>query len=195
MIFSSILYEAPDDEGDVGEDTAENETDSGEEGNTPDETPEDNEEDFGSEDFDASDGEESSDDFDGDSEEGESGDGDPDGGGSENELKSQERELFADLTDEQLKIRDKKLISLYIEMYDKIQNILSKSDRFEKTEKNIKVIDFSIEKLHEMKDILYDYIHKVYKTKTYIQNLTAYYEFVATLNGIDNILKKIKTTD
>lgn len=200
MIFGSILYEAPEDEGDVGEDTVDKtkeDSNKTEEPKVGDETEESSagddssEEDAGDEDFDMPDGMEDGENLDGDSGAEDAGDDSYSEGNESNELKQKENEIFNDLNEDQMVIRDQKLISLYIELYDRVEGIISKSDKFDKNEKTIDVVDFAVTKLFEVKDILYDYITKTYKTKTYIQNMTTYYEFIATINGIIKVLDKI----
>lgn len=114
-------------------------------------------------------------------------------GGSE--VKNLEDELFKNLNDGQKYIRDKELINLYIDTYNKIGGLLSKIDRVDKTTKNLSIIDFSNKKLSELQGIMYDYILSTYKTKSYIENTTNYYEFLATLDGINKILKNISVSE
>lgn len=110
----------------------------------------------------------------------------------DSEIKNLENEVYKDLDIVQKNIRDSELIRLYVQMYDIIIKTLDDIDNIPKNEKTISILQFSSKKLLEVRNIIHDYIVDTYKTKTYIENMITYYEFVSTVNSIANLIDKLK---
>ena len=113
--------------------------------------------------------------------------------GADDEIRDMENEVMDDLSDQQKNIRDKELKSLYVDLYNSISNILVKVDRVVKTTDNIRTLNYCETRLSKIQDMIYDYLLDVYKTKSYIQNLTMYYMILGTLTGIEQLLKSLTT--
>lgn len=112
-----------------------------------------------------------------------------------NELQDLEDEVFQNLRGGEKKIRDKELLKLYIDMYNDISSILSRINNIPKTERIIQPLEYCTDKLTDIREILYSYILSSYKIKTYIENMTNYYEFLATLQAINKILSELGEKD
>lgn len=168
---------------------------------TTDDQPQDNEEDETMDDEDDdftldSDGEEDEDTDDStndDSDDDNTSSDDQGEPGADDDIKDMENEVMEDLSDEQKFIRDKELKTLYVDLYNSISNILMKVDRVVKTTNNIRTLNYCETRLSKIQDMVYDYLLDVYKTKSYIQNLTMYYMILGTLSGIDQLLKSLTT--
>lgn len=113
----------------------------------------------------------------------------------DSELQSLEDEIFQGLRDSEKAIRDRELLSLYTTMYNDINSILNKLGGVPKTEKIIQPLEYCTNKLTDLREILFSYILSTYNLKTYIENMTNYYEFLATIQAINKILSELKEKD
>lgn len=111
--------------------------------------------------------------------------------GSENELKSLEDDIFKDIPPEQMNIKIMELKKQYLEVYATITDVLSRTNKIPKTSQNMSVLEFIINKLMELKDIVQFYLSNTFDTKTYVENMVNYQQYLATLNTINRLLKEI----
>ena len=109
-----------------------------------------------------------------------------------NKIKDLETQLFANLTPEQINIKNIELKTKFIEMHELVQKVITRIDNLKKTEENIHTLDFVIKKLSEMLNLLNDYITKTYDTNTYFENLVNYKTFLATLEIVTKIMNQVK---
>ena len=109
-----------------------------------------------------------------------------------NKIKELETQLFANLTPEQINIKNIELKTKFIEMHELVQKVITRIDNLKKTEENIHTLDFVIKKLSEMLNLLNDYITKTYDTNTYFENLVNYKTFLATLEIVTKIMNQVK---
>lgn len=107
------------------------------------------------------------------------------------ELQQLEDDVFKDLKDDEKAIRDKELLKLYVNMYNDIENTLGRINNIPKTERILQPLTYCSKKLTEVRGILYEYILSSYKIKTYIENMSNYYEFLAVLQAINKIFSEI----
>lgn len=114
-------------------------------------------------------------------------------GGEKSELQNMEGDLFKDLTPEQLEIKTKELKQRYIDVYESIDNIMTRLNKISKTQENIKVLQFVTNKLLELKQLVYYYLTNTFDTKTYIENSINYQEYLATISVVNKIFKQINT--
>lgn len=110
--------------------------------------------------------------------------------GSE-ELKSLENDIFQDITPEQMNIKILELKKQYLEVYSTIVDVLTRTNKIPKTTQNIKVLEFIINKLMELKDLVQFYLSNTFDTKTYMENMVNYQQYLVTLNTINRLLKEI----
>ena len=145
----------------------------------------DNSEDTQSSDNDTS--SEDSENTDSDNTEGESDSSDNEDNSFEN-LKKIEAELFSNLTDEQIAIKNTELKNQYIDLYTTIGRTLVRINDVAKTDDNIEILKFVTDKLLELRDMIDFNITTAFNTRTYIENNIIYQQCLSTLNAISDIL-------
>ena len=109
----------------------------------------------------------------------------------DNPLKDMEKDLFKDLTPEQISIKNAELLQNYIDLYDTINSIFDNINMIPKTYENTRALEFIAEKLIELKDIVNMIITTTYITRTYVENLTTYKECLLMLKQINTMLKAL----
>ena len=114
-----------------------------------------------------------------------------DTGDVENELLEKEKELFAELTPEQLAIKTKELRSCFTELYSTVENTIEKSKNIQITEKNKEVLDFINKKLRETLTSIENYSYYTFETKTYFQNLKQYNFYILILKNVEKLFIEI----
>ena len=129
---------------------------------------------------------EDSEDTDSDNTEEESSDNDEDN--SFENLKKIEAELFSNLTDEQIAIKNTELKNQYIDLYTTIGRTLVRINDVSKTDDNIEILKFVTDKLLELRDMIDFNITTAFNTRTYIENNIIYQQCLSTLNAISDIL-------
>lgn len=185
------------DDGDNKEGSDEDSTDGESSDDTTDYTQmsdEDNSEDDSSSDSEGGEDNTSSDDTssedsentDSDNTEEESNDSDEDN--SFENLKKIEAELFSNLTDEQIAIKNTELKNQYIDLYTTIGRTLVRINDVAKTDDNIEILKFVTDKLLELRDMIDFNITTAFNTRTYIENNIIYQQCLSTLNAISDIL-------
>lgn len=112
--------------------------------------------------------------------------------GNNSELQSAENKLFADLTPDQMTIKNRELKQKFIDVYKTTSYILYRFNSVPKSSFNNKSIMFVVNKLNKLRDIVFDYISETFFTKTYIENSIMLQEFIVTLNTINNIIGELQ---
>lgn len=107
------------------------------------------------------------------------------------DLMSMENKLLTELTPEQLQIKHQELKKKYDEIYNMIDPIINRINNLSKDNATLRVYDFVNKKLNELRDLVSHYLIKVYPTKTYVENLINYEEYIAILHQIDRVLEQI----
>ena len=102
-----------------------------------------------------------------------------------------ENELFKDLTPDQVDLKHKELKRNFSELYDSIANIIDRVNDIPNSEQFTAAIGFVSEQLSNLKQMVADYMNDVYSTKSYMENAMNYNRFLATLNGVKDILVEI----
>ena len=100
---------------------------------------------------------------------------------------------YDNLTPEQLDIKHKELKDQYGRMYDMIMSLIDRIGDVSPSEENIGTMQYVSKTLSTLKDMIIDYISKVYQTKSYIENSINYGRFLAQLNGINKILEEMNS--
>lgn len=172
-------------DGESSDDTTTDYTQMSDEDNNEDDSSSDSE---GGEDNTSSDdtSSEDSEDTDSDNTEEESSDNDEDN--SFENLKKIEAELFSNLTDEQIAIKNTELKNQYIDLYTTIGRTLVRINDVAKTDDNIEILKFVTDKLLELRDMIDFNITTAFNTRTYIENNIIYQQCLSTLNAISDIL-------
>lgn len=125
--------------------------------------------------------------------------GDAGGGGSggsgepvtADDARGLENELFKDLTPDQVDLKHKELKKNFGDLYDSIANIIDRVNDIPNSEQFTAAIGFVSEQLSNLKQMVADYMNDVYSTKSYMENAMNYNRFLATLNGVKDILVEI----
>lgn len=125
-----------------------------------------------------------------DSDSGDDGSGDSSEGVT-SELVDKEKEIFSDLTEDQMKIKVKELKESYTTFLEVIDDINSRITAIPKNSANIKILKFISSKLLELKKIANDYLISSFPTKTYIENVIFYQTSLAQLNTIKKVLEEM----
>lgn len=94
------------------------------------------------------------------------------------------------LSEDQLKIRDKTLITNFIELFNLCGSINKRLNDISRTPDTEHDIQFAIDKTQILRKTIFAYITDTYRTKTYIENSNMYSECLMVINIINNILKK-----
>lgn len=111
------------------------------------------------------------------------------------ENKEAEKELFNDLTPSQLKVRDRELLKNYKDLYEVVDTMISRVTNYLSITNNNKECTYIINKLNEIQKYLSDYIIELYKSKSYVENITTYYEFIAITNSMNDMIDKLSHTE
>ena len=109
------------------------------------------------------------------------------------ELAGLEKDIFANVTPGQMELKHKELKQLYINLYNMINPLIDKINNIPKTEQNIPVLTFVVQKTTELKDLINYYLTNTYQTRTYLENVMNYQQYLALLNTINQILDEIPT--
>ena len=117
-------------------------------------------------------------------------------GGSDNQVvadegRGMEKEIFDDLTPDQIDMKHKELKNNFLELYNSTSNIIDRVNQIPTSDEFLSTISFVGKKLAELRKMVADYMNNVYSTKSYMENAINYNRFLATLNGINDILTEV----
>ena len=114
------------------------------------------------------------------------------GGGGDDEVEDLEKDVFGDLTDQQMDIKNKELKTNFINLYDTISDIEERINDISKDADMIKPLEFVSNKLADLAQQVSDYLSYTYPTKSYTENTVMYRLFLNILNQINDILSTIR---
>lgn len=112
--------------------------------------------------------------------------------GEEESLDSYEKDVFRDLSPEQMIIKNKELKAKFKSLNNIIFDSLEKLNNISHTSYDNTILDFVVRKLVELKDISRDYTVDAFNTKSYIENQIQLQKMVATFNRIVNLLSNVR---
>lgn len=107
-------------------------------------------------------------------------------------LDSYEKDIFRDLSPEQMIIKNKELKAQFKSLNNIIFDSLEKLNNISHTSYDNTILDFVVRKLVELKDISRDYTVDAFNTKSYIENQIQLQKMVATFNRIVNLLSNVR---
>ncbi len=154
---------------------------------TDDDMPGGDDDNFDMDDSTADSGDGSTDDMSGDNAGDMSGGEDPD-----QDLKDVENDIFNGLSDQDKVIKINELKDLYQDLYNRIITLYDKVNDIPKDDELIKVYNFIIDNLSDLKQFVYDYLTNTFDNKTYLENMVNYKKYISTLNVINGILEEIR---
>lgn len=108
------------------------------------------------------------------------------------DLKDVENDIFNGLSDQDKVIKINELKDLYQDLYNRIITLYDKVNDIPKDEELIKVYNFIIDNLSDLKQFVYDYLTNTFDNKTYLENMVNYKKYLSTLNVINGILEEIR---
>ncbi len=122
---------------------------------------------------------------------------DDEGDNPDNEIKTQEDEIFSDMSPEQRRIQDEELKENYIKLYNTIGDLIGRLNQITVDNESREPIAFVVNQLTDMKQFVFKYLSEVYSTKTYIENNINYQQYLVILSNINELLLKlnIKSSD
>ena len=133
---------------------------------------------------------------DGDGTDGDTGDTGVDGMSTgedpDQDLKDAENDIFNGLSDQDKVIKINELKDLYQDLYNRIITLYDKVNDIPKDDELIKVYNFIIDNLSDLKQFVYDYLTNTFDNKTYLENMVNYKKYLSTLNVINGILEEIR---
>lgn len=108
------------------------------------------------------------------------------------DLKDAENDIFNGLSDQDKVIKINELKDLYQDLYNRIITLYDKVNDIPKDDELIKVYNFVIDNLSDLKQFVYDYLTNTFDNKTYLENMVNYKKYLSTLNVINGILEEIR---
>lgn len=205
-----LLFEAEKEDGDA-EFTASDEPEDGTGDSGGEEGTEDNTEDGGDDNGDEEGGDENADndDFSIDAEPDEDGEGDDtggddtesdsgggggtgDGGPIDNEDTERDKELFSDLSPQEMKQKILKLKQLYMELYSNCNYIIEKLNSSNTPYEELNVqIKKALSTLFNLKQMISDYLLQSFDSKSYMENDIMFNHYLSVLNSVKKLTQEI----
>ena len=119
---------------------------------------------------------------------------DSSGDGYDQQIQDLDKDLYADLTEPQMDIRNKELKRNFASLYDMIQDIIERINDISKDTASVKPLEFVSTKLNDLADNVSDYLVYTYSTKSYTENEINYNLFLAAVHQINDVIAKIAPT-
>ena len=116
------------------------------------------------------------------------------GDGYDQQIQDLDKDLYADLTEPQMDIRNKELKRNFASLYDMIQDIIERINDISKDTASVKPLEFVSTKLNNLADNVSDYLVYTYSTKSYTENEINYNLFLAAVHQINDVIAKIAPT-
>ena len=110
------------------------------------------------------------------------------------QIQDLDKDLYADLSEPQMDIRNKELKRNFASLYDMIQDIIERINDISKDTASVKPLEFVTNKLNDLADRVSDYLVYTYQTKSYTENEVNYNVFLVAVNQINDIIAKIAPT-
>lgn len=110
-------------------------------------------------------------------------------------LKELEAEIFDQLSEEEKEMKRNELKKLYVLLIEKAESIFNLTQEITKTDDTVKLIDYVLNTLMDLKTYLGDYVSDVYDNRTYLQNNVNFQKFLAIFDSIHAIFQEITQMD
>lgn len=112
-----------------------------------------------------------------------------------NKLKELEAEIFDQLSEEEKEMKKNELKKLYILLIEKSESIFALAQEITKTDDTVKLIDYILNTLMDLKTYLGDYVSDIYDSRTYLQNNVNFQKFLTIFDSIHAIFQEIVKMD
>src|SRR5699024_6171076 len=106
-------------------------------------------------------------------------------------LKELEAEIFDQLSEEEKEMKKNELKKLYILLIEKSESIFALAQEITKTDDTVKLIDYILNTLMDLKTYLGDYVSDIYDNRTYLQNNVNFQKFLTIFDSIHAIFQEI----
>lgn len=120
------------------------------------------------------------------------GDSGSSGDGYDQQIQDLEKDIYEDLTEPQMDIRNKELKRNFASLYDLINDIIERINDMSKDTASVKPLEFVCIKLNDLAERVSDYLINTYSTKSYTENEINYNLFLVAAHQINDILAKIR---
>lgn len=107
-------------------------------------------------------------------------------------LKELENEIFDQLSEQEKQMKINELKKLYGVLIDKADSLYKLTQEISKTDDTVKIIDYTLNTILDLKTYLKDYVIDVYDNRTYLQNSVNFQKFLTIFDAIHSIFKEIK---
>jgi len=107
-------------------------------------------------------------------------------------LKELEGEIFDQLSEPEKQMKINELKKLYGLLIDKADSLYKLTQEISKTDDTVKMIDYTLNTLMDLKTYLKDYVVDVFDNRTYLQNSVNFQKFLTIFDAIHSIFKEIK---
>lgn len=114
-----------------------------------------------------------------------------DGSGYDQQIQDLEKDIYADLNEPQMDIRNRELKQNFVNLYNMIGDISERINDISKDTASIKPLEFVASKLNKLSDTVSDYLTTTFSTKSYMENEINYNLFLKTIEDINAILASI----
>ena len=145
----------------------------------------------GMDDMDDAGGEDTGDDLGGD-DNGDSLDSDSSENDPHQRLKELESEIFDQLSESEKQMKINELKKLYGLLIDKADSLYKLTQEISKTDDTVKMIDYTLNTLMDLKTYMKDYVIDVFDNRTYLQNSVNFQKFLTIFDAVHSIFKEIK---
>lgn len=145
----------------------------------------------GMDDMDDAGGEDTGDDL-GEDDNGDSLDSDSSENDPHQRLKELEAEIFDQLSEPEKQMKINELKKLYGLLIDKADSLYKLTQEISKTDDTVKMIDYTLNTLMDLKTYMKDYVIDVFDNRTYLQNSVNFQKFLTIFDAVHSIFKEIK---
>lgn len=115
-----------------------------------------------------------------------------DSNGYDQQIQDLEKDIYADLNEPQMDIRNKELKNNFINLYNMINDIIERINDISKDTASLRPLEFVTSKLNTLSDTVSDYLSYTFVTKSYTENDINYRIFLAAIEDINKVLSTIK---
>lgn len=123
---------------------------------------------------------------------GSDGSSDEDGSGYDQQIQDLEKDIYADLNEPQMDIRNRELKQNFVDLYNMIGDVSERINDISKDSTSMRPLEFVASKLNSLSDTVSDYLTNTFSTKSYMENDINYHLFLKTIEDINAILANIK---
>lgn len=107
-------------------------------------------------------------------------------------LKELESEIFDQLSESEKQMKINELKKLYGLLIDKADSLYKLTQEISKTDDTVKMIDYTLNTLMDLKTYMKDYVIDVFDNRTYLQNSVNFQKFLTIFDAVHSIFKEIK---